>query len=201
MQEWRADSLINDAHQSNDAKDYRKSIDTLKQAAALAPKYPQVWYELCVTYQYAGEYDLAIQSCQRQVDLNPTAESYAALGWAYWPKHDYAHAASVFQLAVAKSDDPIIQDHYLWSLLGAKQYDKAVPAAERLIEEIKKDSVSPIDVRTSIECLGVAYSETAQTAKAQEAFREAGVESCRLGFDQSGNLQISCQGIPSSRPH
>lgn len=191
----RANLLISRARESGDAKNYRQSIDTLKQAASLAPKYSRVWYELCNAYGYTAEYDSAIQACQQNVSLEPTAANYNFLGWSYWPKHDYVHAASVFELAVAKSDDPIYQDHYLWSLLGAKEYDKAIPAAQRLIEKITKDKSSSVKIDTTYECLGVAYSATGLTSKAQAAFREANVESCSFGFDQTGNMQVSCKGL------
>ncbi|MGD0941622.1 MAG: tetratricopeptide repeat protein [Terracidiphilus sp.] len=195
IEEGRANLLISKAHESRDAKDYRQSVDTLKQAASLAPKYARVWYELCNAYAYTGEYDLAIQACQQNVSLEPTAGNYNFLGWSYWPRHDYVKAASVFELAIAKSDDPIYQDHYLWSLLGAKEYDKAIPVAQRLIEKITKDKSPSVRLDTTYECLGVAYAATGQTSKAQAAFRDAGVESCSFGFVEKGQMQVSCKGL------
>ena len=193
FQDWQAEGLMSTARQSRNSKDYRGSVETLKRAAEIAPKNSQVWNELCLAYQLTGEFDLAIESCQQQVNLNPTATSYNSLGWAYWPKHDYLKAASVFEIATAKSDEPIFQDHLLWSLLGAKQYEKAIPAALRLIEEIKKDGSSSVDMTSAIECLGVAYSESGQTAKANAIFQQANVTSCKFGFAEDGDMQMSCK--------
>jgi tetratricopeptide (TPR) repeat protein len=211
INQWRADLLISNAHERRDAKDYRKSVDLLKQAASIAPKYPEVWYELCVAYEYTNEYDLAVQSCQQQVNLNPSAVSYNSLGMAYWDTKDYDKAATAFEQAVAKEDFYVFRDHYVWSLLISQQYEKAIPASRRLIEIAKEEPSPPADITTAYEYLGLAYAGAGQKENSRQAYQQAletfqksqegnrntGSLSWSCSIDEEGRMTMRCESKPA----
>ena len=207
IDQWRADQLIKLAHNSIDAKDYRKSIDTLKRAAALAPKYSRIWYELCMAYGYTNEYDLAIQSCQQQVNLDPTAVNYNSLGSAYWEAKQYNKAAEAFEKAVAREDYFIFRSHHVWMLLLSRQYEKAIPTAQRLIEICKEDKLPPTDMEMAYSYLGAAYAGMGQKTNSKVAYQKAleayensaeankipGPKSCSYTLDSNGQMIMTCQ--------
>jgi Flp pilus assembly protein TadD len=191
---WRhlwAGHLIRKSRASFAAGDYKKTADILNEAASTDPENPDVWWRLCSAYRFAGEFDLALKACKRQVQLLPHDwKSYRDLGYVYLGKTDFAQAAAAFGEATLLSSDFELHDFYVRSLLASKQYDKAIPAAQRLLELAK---IPGPDHDSAYEYLGIAYAKTRQRNKAQEAFRNEHVGSCELTTDES-DMDVDCVG-------
>lgn len=197
----RAEVLIQKAGKSFAESDLRKNADYLKEAAALDPHNRNVWWKLCEAYQLTEELDLAVKACEQQLVLNPSSSSHNGLGLVHLAKKDYARAASEFEKAAANSDTPAIHWNYVWALLCAKQYAKAVPASLRLLDLSKdiKEGGGPVPnpTQNAYEMLGVAYAGTGRQAEAQDAFSKAGEKSCEMGTDKEGDLVLlTCPLIP-----
>ena len=163
----KADNLITDAGKKFAANDLKGNVQLLKDAARIDPTNPRVWWKLCEGYQLIEELDLAIAACKQNVELHPTAGiSYNSLGLAYMAKQDYSKAVGAFETAVVKSPQPALYHNYVWALQSSGQYEKAVAAAERLVE-VSSDDTS--EVRSSLQTLASAYLAVQQYDKAVSA--------------------------------
>jgi Flp pilus assembly protein TadD len=110
-----------------------EAVDVYRQAAALAPRDPQVWYELATTLQQAGEpaeARRALEHALRHDPGNPAALN--ALGVALAAERKTAEAAEHFRRALAA--DP--RHAQAWNNLGnalreLQRLDEAADAYER----------------------------------------------------------------------
>jgi Tfp pilus assembly protein PilF len=186
----RAENLIRMAGKSFAGGNFRKNADLLKEAAATDPQNIRVWWKLCEAYQLTGELDLAVKACEQQLSLHPSSSSHNGLGLVYLAKKDSAKAASEFEKAAANTDDQSYYSNYVWSLLESKQYERAIPVAQRLVELNKND---PHELKTAYHWLGIAYMKTGQKDKAQESVRLAYGKNCSM--DKDDNVQ--CVGSPA----
>jgi tetratricopeptide (TPR) repeat protein len=147
----KADDLITDAGKKFAADDLKGNVQLLKDAARIDPTNPRVWWKLCEGYQLTEELDLAIAACKQNLELHPTdGTSYNSLGLAYMAKKDYSKAVEAFETAVVKSPQPVVYGNYVWALQSSGQYEKAVTAAERMVE-VSSDDTS--EVRSSLQTL------------------------------------------------
>jgi len=160
----KADQLITDAGKKFAANDLKGNIQLLKDAARIDPKNPRVWWKLCEGYQLIEELDLAIAACKQDVELHPTnGTSYNSLGLAYMAKKDYSKAVEAFEMAVVKSPQPALYGNYVWALQSSGQYEKAVRAAERMVELSSNDTS---EIRSSLQTLTGACFAVQQYDKA-----------------------------------
>lgn len=160
----RADRLITEAGKKYAANDLRGNVQLLTDAAGIDPTNPRVWWKLCEGYQSTEELDLAIAACKQDVELHPTdGTSYNSLGLAYMAKKDYAKAVEAFGMAVGKSPQPTLYSNYVWALRSSGEYEKAVTAAERLVEVSSNDYS---EVRSALQTLASAYLAVQQYEKA-----------------------------------
>jgi tetratricopeptide (TPR) repeat protein len=160
----KADDLITDAGKKFAANDLKGNVQLLKDAAGIDPTNPRVWWKLCEGYQFIEELDLAIAACKQNVELHPSGGiSYNSLGLAYMAKKDYSKAVEAFETAVVKSPQPALYHNYVWALQSSGQYEKAVTAAERLVEVSSDDSS---EVRSSFQTLTGACLAVQQYDKA-----------------------------------
>lgn len=185
----QADALIQKALERFAAEDFKGNVQLLKEAAAIDPTNPRVWWKLCEAYQLTDEMTLAIQACQQNIKLDPSPLSYNSVGLVYLAQKDYEQAAKAFEKATADAEPAIIHQNLLWALFGSKQYEKAVSSAKRLIEASGDD---PANLKLGYEMLGVAYNKVGQEKQAQEAFDRAGFKSCQLGHDEKGDQRLDC---------
>jgi Tfp pilus assembly protein PilF len=185
----QADALIRKALERFATEDFKGNVQLLKEAAAIDPTNPRVWWKLCEAYQLTDEMPLAIQACQQNLKLDPSPLPYNSLGLVYLAQKDYEQAAKAFEKATTDPEPAIIHQNLLWALLGSKQYEKAVPSAKGLIEAGGDD---PATVKLGYEMLGVAYNKVGQEKQAQDAFDRAGVKSCQLGHNEKGDQRLDC---------
>jgi len=79
---------------------YGDAIDVYQKAIDRAPDNFAPYFGLCGAYLFAGRYPDAIKSCNRSIELEPTAYSYMNLGVGYWDLRQYPLAAQAFEHAV-----------------------------------------------------------------------------------------------------
>ncbi len=187
----QADALIQKALGRFAAEDFKGNIQLLKEAAAIDPTNPRVWWKLCEAYQLTDEMNLAIDACKHNIEIDPSGLSYNSLGLVYLAQKDYAHAAQEFEKAVADSAaPPIIYQNLLFALFGSKQYEKAASFAQRFIKVSADD---PPNMKLGYEMLGVAHDRVGRKNEAREAFAKAGFVSCQIGSNDKGELSIDCR--------
>jgi tetratricopeptide (TPR) repeat protein len=193
----KSEALMRESDESISVSDYKKNLAIMKNAAAVDPENPQVWAKLCEAYGLTGEIDSAIKACEHRITLDPTESPYNSLGLTYEEKKDYASAASAFEKATSHSANAAIQWNFVWALLCSKQYEKAVPAGQRLLEiskNIKEGAPVPDPQQNAYEMLGVAYKGIGKTKEAQAAFQNAKVQSCEMGKSEKGDWELRCTG-------
>ena len=78
-------------------------------------------------------------------------------------KKDYPKAVAVFEKAVGKSPQYHLYHNYVWALQSSGQYEKAVVAAERLVEISSHDD---LEIASSLQRLAGAYVTVKQYDKA-----------------------------------
>jgi len=196
----KADDLISDAGEKFAANDFKGNVQLLTEAARIDPSNPRVWWKLCEGYQLTEEFDLAIAACHRNIDLRGDASDYNSLGLAYMAKHDYQNAALAFEKSVKQSPDRIFYSNFVWSLKCAHQFDKAVPAAQQLVELSAGDTS---ELTSALESLGAIFVELGQVDKANETFAKVhvadpkrNINTCRLKTDNKGDLSVECSDSP-----
>lgn len=110
----QADSLIQKALERFAAEDFKGNVQLLKQAATIDPTNPRVWWKLCEAYQLTDEMNLAIESCQHNIKLDPSPLSHNSLGLVYLAQKDYQQAAVAFEKATTDSEVPfMVLENYL----------------------------------------------------------------------------------------
>lgn len=189
-----AEVLIRQAAASFAASDFRKNADLLKQAADTDPGNRKVWWKLCEAYQLTEEMDLAVKACKQELSLHPSSSSHNGLGLVYLAKKDYPQAASEFEKAASDSTISVIHSNYVWALLESKQYERAVPAAQRLIEVSKTDPPELKTTQSAYHYLAIAYTKTGQLDKAQEAVHNGYGANCSMEKDDKEDLVVRCAG-------
>jgi tetratricopeptide (TPR) repeat protein len=192
----QADALIGDAGKKFAQGNFKENVRLLKEAATLDPTNPRVWWKLCEGYQLTEELDSAVEACEQEIKINPTAISYNGLGLVYLAKKDYRHAAEYFGRAAKDSKVPQIHSNLVWALLGSEQYEKAVPAAQRMIEVSDESS----EMQQALEMLATAYQKLGQIPKAHEALDKLhklvptiNYQSCEMKNDSDGKLILDCR--------
>jgi tetratricopeptide (TPR) repeat protein len=129
-----ADELIKNAQRKFAESNYKDNVRLLKEASAIDPTNPRVWWKLCEAYQLTEEFDLAVAACKREIEIDPGGLSYNSLGLAYTPKKDYPNAVTAFERAVKDSPKPGVYLNLVGALQSLQQYDKATAAAQRMVE-------------------------------------------------------------------
>lgn len=189
-----AETLIKLAAARFAAGDFRKNADLLKQAAETDPDNARVWWKLCEAYQLTEELDLALKACKQELKLHPSSSSHNGLGLVYLTRKEYHEAAAEFEKAATDSSISQIHSNYVWALLESKQYERAIPAAKRLVEVSKSD---PPDLKTTqgaYHYLAIAYMKAGQTDKAQEAVKNGYGSGCSLELgDKPEDAVVRCK--------
>jgi tetratricopeptide (TPR) repeat protein len=166
----------------------------LKQAADTDPNNRKVWWKLYEAYQLTEEMDLALTACKQELSLHPSSSSHNGLGLVYLAKKDYVQAASEFEKAAADSDVSQIHSNYVWALLESKQYKRAIPAAQRLVEVSKADPPELKTTQGAYHYLATAYMKTGLTDKAQEAVRNGYGVGCSMEVgDKPEDSVVRCK--------
>lgn len=187
--------MIEEASKKFSTGDYKENVRLLKEASNTDPTNPRVWWKLCQGYQFTEQFDLAIAACKRQIEITGDFTYYNSLGLAYMAKKDYADAVSAFEKAVDPQNPGPNRD-LVWALLGAQQYERALPETQRLVEGGGGD---PSERIFGLETLGAIYAKLGQTKKAQEVFAKIpktdsgqNVKTCELKTDTQGDLRVVC---------
>jgi tetratricopeptide (TPR) repeat protein len=192
----RADRLIWEAEQGLSKGDKNENTRLLEDAARLDPSNPRVWWKLCEGYQFTGELNLAVAACHRNIELHPSPLSYNSLGLVYLDQKDYFESAKTFEIAAQNSEDPDIYKNLVWALLVSRQYEKALPAAQRLADISAPD---PANQGSAYQLLGIIYLKLGQKAKAEESFDKLrklnpdwNYRTCELTTDNKNNVHLVC---------
>lgn len=192
----QADALIGDAGKKLAQDNFKENVRLLKEAATIDPTNPRVWWKLCEGYQLTEELDSAVDACEQEIKINPSDVSYNGLGLVYLAKKDYLHAAEAFGRAAKDSKIPQVHSNLVWALLGSEQYEKAVPAAQRMINVSDQSS----ELQQALEMLATAYQKLGQMPKARETLdklRKLGpglnYQSCEMKNDSKGELALNCR--------
>jgi tetratricopeptide (TPR) repeat protein len=192
----KADALIGDAGKKLAQNNFKENVRLLKEAAAIDPTNPRVWWKLCEGYQLTEELDSAVDACEQEIKINPSDVSYNGLGLVYLAKKDYLHAAEALVVAAKDSKIPQVHSNLVWALMGSNQYEKAVQAAQRMIEVSDQ---SP-EMQQGLEMLATAYQKLGQIPKARETLdklRKLGpglnYQSCEMKNDSDGKLTLNCR--------
>jgi Tfp pilus assembly protein PilF len=189
-----SEALIRQAAASFAAGDFRKNADLLGQAADTDPDNPKVWWKLCEAYQLTDELDLAVKACKRELDLHPSSSSHNGLGLVYLTRKDYPQAAAEFEKAAADTSISQIHSNYVWALLESKQYERAIAAAERLVEVSKADSPELKTTQSAYHYLAIAYMKTGNAEKAQEAVADGYDAGCSMEVgDKPEDALVRCK--------
>ena len=191
-QAHECEALIEEAREQFGKGDFRKNADLLAKATSLDPQNGKAWSRLCEAYQLTEELDLAVAACQKRIALGSSDIAFNSLGLVYLAKRDYANAATAFEKAAKGSKTSAIHHNFVWALIGAQQYEKAIPAAKRLIELGANDPPELKARQNALELLGIAYQGIGENDKAREAFRQAGFSSCSTELKDK-ELILTCK--------
>ena len=63
--------------------DYKDAIATLERSAKIEPGFDQTYLLLGEVYVREKKWDKAVEAYQKAIEINPTADAYTALGYAY----------------------------------------------------------------------------------------------------------------------
>jgi Tfp pilus assembly protein PilF len=189
-----AETLIRQAAASFAAGDFRKNADLLKQAADTDSNNRKVWWKLCEAYQLTNELDLAVKACKQELSLRPSSSSHNGLGLVYLAKKDWPQAAFEFEKAAGDSNISQIHSNYVWALLESKQFERAIPAAQRLVEVSKTDPPELKTTQSAYHYLAIAYMKTGRADKAQEAVRSGYGADCLMEVgDKPEDSMVRCK--------
>lgn len=190
----KADDLISDAGKKLAANDLKGNVQLLTDAARIDPTNPKVWWKLCEGYQLTEELDLALNACKQELKLRPSSSSHNGLGLVYLAGKEYAEAAAEFEKAATDSNISQIHSNYVWALLESKQYERAIPAAKRLVEVSKSDPPELKTTQSAYHYLAIAYMQTGQTDKAQEAVKNGYGSGCSLEIaEKPEDVMVRCK--------
>jgi tetratricopeptide (TPR) repeat protein len=178
IQHWRANSLIDQAWKNMGTVDRTKNTEQLQQAESISFKNSRIWSRLCGAYRVLEDYDLAIHACKQQIKISQSDDSWFGLGIVYWDMKDYGNAASAFEHASNNSNFDIVHNYFIYSLLLSKQYEKAIPPAQKYLEIWKAHPTDEVDVDSVRHMLAIAYDGAGRAEKAQEIYRLDHIRSC-----------------------
>lgn len=177
------------------AGQHTKGLRILKVASYLAPMNAQVWATRCGAYdgqKYPNEIPAEISTCKRAATLDPESWALHDLGFAYVDAAQYAEAAAAFAPVANKNDEyssvPYINVPYVASLLLAKDYQRAIPAAQRIVQ-IEKSRSAEASLIDQI-LLGMAYEGSGNAEMAKLAYGT--YKTCRIDHFARGNIATSC---------
>ena len=166
----RIDDVMDAAQVALKGEDPRTAITLLKRVIALNPqKYEKtVWNDLGAAYADSGNYDQAIASFRKQLEINPFDENsnrYLGLALSRSGKYDAAVAAYRKQIEI-KPLDLLAISQLGFTLNLEHRYADAVPELE------KASTLAPGDASVEV-ALGTAYLNTGANDKALAAFDRA----------------------------
>lgn len=192
----RADRLIWEAGQKLSEGDKSENTRLLEAATRLDPSNPRVWWKLCEGYQLTEELNLAVAACHRDIELHPSPPSYNSLGLVYLAQRNYLESAKTFEKAIQGSQDPSIYKNLIWALLDSGQYEKALPAAQRLADVSATD---PASQGSAYQLQGTIYLKLGQKVKAEESFDKLrkldpnwNYKTCELTTDSKNDVHLVC---------
>jgi len=115
-----------------------------------------------------------------------------SLGFAYVDAKEYGRAAASFEHEAITNDEwtgvPFSNEPYVASLLLARDYQRAIPAAQRILDLEKNE---PESMRLNARrLLGIAYEGAGNVEMAKSAFAEN--STCQITKFVRGNLSFSC---------
>jgi Tfp pilus assembly protein PilF len=195
-----SETPVQQAAASLEAGDLRKNEDLLKQAAHKDPNNPKVWRDLCRAYQHTEDLNRAMKAGRHALSLDQSWSTHSGLAMVYRKKNNYRKAADELEKAIADTDlspdsalREILLDEYVWALFHSNQYERAIPAAKRLVEVSWE-----LTLQDAYRTLAIAYMKTGQREKAQEAIRSGYGPDCFLQIaDKPEDSGVGCKhGLP-----
>ena len=166
----KIDDVMDAAQVALKNEDPQTAITLLKRVVALDPKKYEksVWNDLGAAYADSGNYDQAITSFHKQLEINPFDENsnrYLGLALSRSGKYDAAVAAYRKQIEI-KPLDLLAISQLGFTLNLEHKYADAVPELE------KASTLAPGDASVEV-AVGTAYLNTGANDKALAAFDRA----------------------------
>ena len=113
----------------------REGIAELKRAVELDPLSPGRHVALFFAYYYARQYDQALETVRKAMELEPNFDPHFFLGWIYREQGMYEKAIDEFEKALEKGGNRI---HTLGHLGNAYARAGRVREARKCIPELKE---------------------------------------------------------------
>jgi tetratricopeptide (TPR) repeat protein len=96
--------LLDSGNSNIENHNYAKAISDLQQCVRINPKNTEAFNRLGIAYDYAGDYDSAMDCYQRAVNIDPDyAQAWVNLGNSYSNKGSYDDAIDCYKKAVELS--------------------------------------------------------------------------------------------------
>ena len=151
------------------------AISQFKRGVELAPDNAIAFYDLSLVHRHLGQLEEARKDMQHALDLDPTAQKYAALGSLLLFEGKYAQAARMEEKAIALNPESDQAYHdlaaaYSWS---GKNHDMAMQAVAKAIElEEAQRAKQPQDPEL-LATLADDYAEVGNQGKSLVLARQA----------------------------
>jgi serine/threonine-protein kinase len=164
---WYAASLLAPVGRMDEA------FSELQIAHALDPISPIIARDLARIYYYSGDYDAALEQCDRTIELNPHfTPAYSLLGFVQERRGEFAESSAAFQRAIQLSpQSPSLKAAlgHSYALSGKRAEARAI--LEEITELAQKRYVSPFE-------LALLHFAVDETEKGFEWFEKAFNDRC-----------------------
>ncbi|MBU1747091.1 MAG: tetratricopeptide repeat protein [Chloroflexi bacterium] len=170
-------------------QNYNKSLEYYQKAVELSPHNAQLFNELGQTYQLLGQLDMAEQTYQHSLELDPLyVNTYVLLGELYRSEGNITQTLELYTNGVHtfETSQPYLKDSLVQLLtevgrvyLERKQYDQAIPVYEQAIE------IDPASLPAH-SALGYVYVQQADALKkaGQDAEAQARLAQAQAEFER-----------------
>jgi tetratricopeptide (TPR) repeat protein len=164
-----ANNLLRDADSKGGNRVYLDRTAELEQAGRMDPGNPGVWWRLCEGYSAAKDWGSAQRACLQQVNLKMDDDSLDDLSGVYMHMHEYSRAAQVLERGSGPRGGSIL---YLDALLASGQYQKAITAAQKLVDlgENGGRNAGTEILPEALRGLAFAYQQLGEGGNAKQAF-------------------------------
>ena len=163
---------------------YRKALAIAQQNPAFSHDLARLYNRLCRTEQSAGQYDNAIASCTKAIELAPDL-SYQNLGEVYAAKGDWAKSKDVYQRAIAQPGQSAFPLAVAYLRLATIQEQlkefqdarntaaKSVDAFEAILRQHPTDHKAKLNTTFALQRLGSILMALGDFPEALNAFQTA----------------------------
>ncbi|CCQ11844.1 TPR repeat [Pseudoalteromonas luteoviolacea B = ATCC 29581] len=141
--------------------EYKKAIEVFRHILEIVPNHKFAVQNMANCYFWLGEIDKAITYTQQAIQINPTANSYSALGAMLFSKLEYKRAADAFEHAIALNDQSYINwgnlgDAYRFAQISQSEqaYREAIKLAEHALAINPNNGLTVSAIAYYLACIG-----------------------------------------------